>query len=156
MIPIRMKIHCIEETKTSEARGMNSLAAFRKYKGSHEKLRGSADAAALFIIGTKEGSPYGVATSGNPPNGDNMNSVNNLRGSLQSHILFSHQLGHNFGAHHSVGYQLPGTNLRSLPNTTHEYCREEQCFYSNPEVKIDGIPTGDKDHNMAGLIRRHR
>ena len=65
-----MKIYRIEETKTSEAQGMNTLAAFRKHKGSHGKLRGSADAADIFIIGTKEGSPYGVATSANPPNGD--------------------------------------------------------------------------------------
>ena len=50
-IPIRMKIHCIEETKTSEAQGMITLDAFKKYKSSLDELRGSADAAAIFIIG---------------------------------------------------------------------------------------------------------
>ena len=96
----------MEETKTSEAQGMHTIDAFMKYKSSHEELRGSADAAALFIIGGRNGSPYGIATRANPPNGDTMNSVNQLRGSLHSHILFSHELGHNFGAAHSDGYQL--------------------------------------------------
>ena len=41
MIPIRMKIHCIEVTTSSEAEGMNTLEAFMNYKSSHEELRGS-------------------------------------------------------------------------------------------------------------------
>ena len=150
MIPIRMKIHCIEETKRSEAQGMNTLDAFKNYKSSHEELRGSADAAALFA----NSGDYGIAISALPPHGDTMISVNQMQGSLRSRILFSHELGHNFGAMHSDGYRLPGTNLGSLMNSTEH--TSEHGFYSNPEVKIDGIPTGDKDHNVAGLIRRHR
>jgi len=152
MIPIRMEIHCIEKTKTSEAQGLNTLAAFMKYKRSHKELRGSADAAALFATS----GDYGIAMSANPPNGDTMISVNQMEGSLNSRILFSHELGHNFGASHSDGYRLPGTNMGSLMNSTDECCHDEHGFYSNPEVKIDGIPTGDKNHNVAGMIRRHR
>ena len=152
MIPIQMKIHCIEVTKTSEAQGMNTLDAFKNYKSSHEELRGSADAAALFA----NSGDYGVAIRAYPPHGDTMISVNQMQGSLNSRILFSHELGHNFGAEHSDGYRLPGTNTGSLMNSTEECCHDEHGFYSNPEVKIDGIPTGDKDHNVAGMIRRHR
>ena len=153
-IPIRMKIHCIEETKTSEAQGMNTLAAFLKYKSSGEKLRGSADAAALFIIGSNASSDYAKAALANPPNGDTMISVSEIQGSHQSGVPLGHVLGHNFGANHSDGYRLPGTNIVSLMNSTVE--TSNIGFYSNPDVKIDGIPTGDKDHNVAGLIRRHR
>merc|ERR1719180_294625 len=46
-IPLRAKLHCIEETETSEAEGINDYSVFDKSKGgSIEELRGSADLAA--------------------------------------------------------------------------------------------------------------
>ena len=55
-IPIRIKLHCLEQTKTSEKEGMNTLDAFAFSKGSGSKLRGSADAAALLIMEHPKGS----------------------------------------------------------------------------------------------------
>merc|ERR1712098_763080 len=69
-IPIMAELHCIEETQTSEAEGMNDFDRFTKYKGTVTELRGSADAAALFLIKlvnpTKAG---GVAGGSIPPTG---------------------------------------------------------------------------------------
>ena len=73
---------------------------------------GSADAAALFA----NSGDYGIALSANPPNGDTMISVNEMEGSLNTRVLFSHELGHNFGVDHSDGYWLPGTTVGKSGN----------------------------------------
>merc|ERR1712121_460743 len=49
-IPIKAELHCIEETKISEAEGINEFERFTKYKGTVSELRGSADATAIFLI----------------------------------------------------------------------------------------------------------
>jgi len=161
-IPIKAELHCIEETQTSEAEGMNNYKSFKKYKGTVSELRGSADVAALFLIKLVHAEEaIGVAASSNPPNRMSMVSANNLQESLHSRILFSHELGHNFGATHEdgfrfkVGEQQMGTLMQSAESEGH-CCNDDHGFYSNPEVKIDGVATGDETHNVAGLIRKHR
>ena len=47
-IPLRVTLHCLEETTKPEAQ-MADLDIFRRYKGGGNGLRGSADAAALLI-----------------------------------------------------------------------------------------------------------
>jgi len=161
-IPIMAELHCIEETQTSEAEGMNDFDRFTKYKGTVTELRGSADAAALFLIKlVNPPKASGVAGGSIPPNGMSMVSANNLQGSLHSRILFGHELGHNFGATHEDGFRFKvgerqmGTLMQSAESEGH-CCNDEHGFYSNPEVKIDGVATGDEKHNVAGLIRKHR
>ena len=41
-IPVRVKLHCLEQTKQSEAQGMKTLPDFAFSKRDGSKLRGSA------------------------------------------------------------------------------------------------------------------
>ena len=156
-IPIKAKLHCIEETQTSEAEGMNEWEVFTQYKGAIEELRGSADVAALF--GTNVAG--GAAWSSNPPNGNTMVLVNNLQQSLHTRIVFGHELGHTFGAKHEDGFRFKvgekqlGTLMHTAETEGH-CCTDDYGFYSNPEVKINGTATGDEKHNVAAMIRKHR
>ena len=150
-IPLKAKLHCIEETETSEAEGMNDYSVFDKSKGSIEELRGSADLAALFVMDLKRAS--GMA-------GGQVLACN-LPESLRTRIVFGHELGHIFGAKHkdgfrfSVGEKKMGTLMHTAEYHGH-CCTDDYGFYSNPDVKINGTATGDKMHNVAAMIRKKR
>merc|ERR1711970_977531 len=66
-IPLKAKLHCIEETETSEAEGMNDYSVFDKSKGSVEELRGSADLAVLFDLKRASGMAGGQVLACNLP-----------------------------------------------------------------------------------------
>ena len=151
-IALKAKLHCIEETKTSEADGMNDYGVFDKSKGSIEELRGSADLAALFVMNLKGGSGKagGEVLACNMPE------------SLRTRIVFGHELGHIFGAQHNDGFRFKaggkemGTLMQTAEVCCGDCCHDDYGFYSNPEVKINGTPAGDKEHNAAAKIRKKR
>jgi len=163
-IPIKAELHCIEVTQTSEAEGMTGVDVFAKHKGTVTELRGSADVAALFVtkvVSQHHGVVNGEARSFNPPNGDGMVLANNFPESLRTRIVFGHELGHTFGAKHEDGFlfNVGEKKMGTLMHTAEEHghcCTDDYGFYSNPEVKINGTATGDKEHNVAALIRKHR
>ena len=163
-IPIKAELHCIAVTQTSEAEGMNEVEAFAEYKDTITELRGSADVAALFatkLVSRYHGIVGGEARSYNPPNGNGMVLANTLPQSLHTRIVFGHELGHTFGAKHdngllfNVGDKKMGTLMHTAESDGH-CCTDDYGFYSNPEGKINGTATGDKEHNVAALIRKHR
>ena len=150
-IALKAKLHCIEKTKMSEADGMNDYDVFDKSKGSVEELRGSADLAALFVTELKGASGWA---------GGQVLACN-LPESLRTRIVFGHELGHNFGAHHKDGFRFRagGKERGTLMHTAESYgdcCHDEYGFYSNPELMIDGVPAGDKEHNSAAIIQKKR
>ena len=180
-IPIRVKLHCLEQTKTSEAEGMNTLDAFRLSKGDTVKLRGSADAAALLIMTHPKGycgvgympdrmKPDQIANWDFP---DAMLSLS-VASCATSTPVFGHEISHNFGNDHDkydnannvfpwgLGYHIPGLDVRTLmayirPDKFGGGYLKDINFYSNPDVKFKGVPTGKKGvANAARVIREHR
>ena len=138
-IPIKTELHCIEETQTSEADGMNEFEVFIKYKGIVKELRRSADVAALFVTNLVSPPAGGVARSSNPPNSNRMVVANNFQQSLRTRIVFGHERGHIFGARYKNGYRFSvgDQNIGTLMHTA-EYdghcCTDDYGFYSNPVI----------------------
>ena len=175
-IPVRVKLHCLEQTKESEAQGMNTLLDFAFSKRDGSKLRGSADAAALLIMEHPEGScgvgfmpgslkPTEIANWDFP---DSMISLSVARCATATPV-FGHEISHNFGNDHDkfdtnknifpwgLGYHIPGLDVRTLMASAREGYFKMINFYSNPDVKFKGVPTGVKGAaNAARVIRENR
>ena len=160
---------------------MNTLDAFRFSKEDTSKLRGSPDAAALLImVHSKSSCGVGYMASKIKPDQianwdfpDAMLSLS-VASCATSTPVFGHEISHNFGNDHDkydnannvfpwgLGYHIPGLDVRTLM----AYIRPEKFgggylkdinFYSNPEVKFKGVPTGKKGvANAARVIREHR
>jgi hypothetical protein len=62
--------------------------------------------------------------------------------------VFRHEMGHNFGCHHSDGFQTPVGNTimngNSLP------------YFSNPNITYQGYALGDATHNSSAKITANR
>merc|ERR1719310_41214 len=88
--------------------------------------------------------------------------------------LFVHEAGHCLGAMHdryttttmnkhdkkyNHGYCLPNSRYATVMSYTRN-CpapkRQRILYYSNPDVRYKGIPTGDERHNNARMIREQR
>merc|ERR1719505_540960 len=177
-IPVRVKLHCMEETNVPEAQ-MNDLGVFNRYKGGGNNLRGSADAAALLIthsdqwcgVGYMPNIPEDQMTSW--PFQQLMSSITVTKCAIGSYT-FGHEVSHNFGNDHDQydktnkipyahGYHIPGTKARTIM----AYLRpakygenrhiKEINYYSNPDVKFKNVPTGVKGKaDSARLITEHR
>merc|ERR1712180_73697 len=127
-IPVRVKLHCMEETTVPEAQ-INDLGVFNRYKGGGNNLRGSADAAALLIthsdqwcgVGYMPPVPADQMTS--YPFQQLMSSITVTKCAIGSYT-FGHEVSHNFGNDHDQydktnkipyahGYHIPGTKART-------------------------------------------
>ena len=100
-IPIRAKLHCLEETPEPEAYFTDSqdmLGVFRMYNGGGNNLRRSADTAVLLTTdcGTASGWGY-VVTDGNYE--DLAVSMVRYDYAVEKYI-FGHEIGHNLGLDH--------------------------------------------------------
>ena len=177
-IPVRVKLHCMEETNVPEAQ-MNDLGVFNRYKGGGNNLRGSADAAALLIthsdqwcgVGYMPNIPEDQMTSW--PFQQLMSSITVTKCAIGSYT-FGHEVSHNFGNDHDQydktnkipyahGYHIPGTKARTImaylrpAKFGENRHRQEINYYSNPDVKFKNVPTGVKGQaDSARLITEHR
>jgi len=182
-IPIRLKLHCLEMTKKSEAQGMNDINIFSEHKGSVTELRGSADTAALLI--QKNDQWCGVAFV---EQGDQEMKVQMLPYFAVSVTVvscglgtytFGHEVSHNMGNTHdkitdkaastvnkpgyAKGYHLPGTNFRTImayPVYTYtgvEKFAKNINYYSNPMLKFKNVAMGKKgEANASRMISEIR
>ena len=85
------------------------------------------------------------------------------------HCHSGHEISPNFGNDHDkfvtnknifpwgLGYHMPGLDVRTLMASAREGYFKMINFYSNPDVKFKGVPTGVKGAaNAARVIRENR
>jgi len=161
-IPIKVKLHCIEETTFQENPNIHKmLAIFSAYKPLDE-LRNSADAAVLLV--EKKGPTAGVAYGNSFWSGRTI-SVSQMDNALW-YYTFGHEIGHNIGADHDNtineyypyghGKLITGTNSRTIMAYPASGFPRRVNWWSNPDVKYQGKPTGTNKRNNARLWREHR
>ena len=176
-IPLRVTLHCMEETTKPESQ-MADLDIFRRYKGGDNGLRGSADAAALLIktherfcgVGYMPGVPDDKMSTWNFRH--YMVSMTTAQCALGTYT-FGHEVSHNMGNDHDKydktnkvpyahGYHIPGTDVRTImayvrPEKYGGGYHKEVNYYSNPSVKFKNIPTGVEGvADAARMIRENR
>jgi len=157
-IPVRAKLHCIEETNLTESEGINKMKKFEKYKGGwkNKYFHGSADLVVLFAMKVFSGNHSVQGTASGRLLGCHFPE------SLRTRIILGHELGHNFGLKHDDGYHFSaggrelGTLMRTREVGAGHCCSDDYGFYSNPNVMIDGVATGDETHNSAAIITKKR
>jgi len=152
-IPLRAKLHCMEETKKPEAHftkgSGHMLNVFAMYLGGGNNLRRSADAAVLLV---KDASPmcgWGAVIS----DGDYANKMVSLTqlSCAEAGYTFGHELGHNMGLQHdkyspragsrivtpySQGYHIPGTMFHTILAYPNDDQTVAANYYSNPRLAV--------------------
>merc|ERR1711962_411656 len=141
-------------------------------KGSPEKLRGSADAAALFVVSLDTcGRAYKDGWRQGWRSGWTI-SVQKKKCVDESNFTFGHELGHNFGCSHdrttnwapynyAYGHFIGPTkwwrkgyrSSMAYPKAGH---RHRINYFSNPDVMYKGYPTGTEKNNCARVIKENR
>merc|ERR1712037_11063 len=162
-IPLRVKLHCLEETTVPEAYftknhdGSNEnhmLHVFRDYNGGGNNLRRSADAAVLLMKDIPDMCGWGyVIRDGNY---DHL-AVSMMRyDCAEGGYTLGHELGHNLGLNHdkyesslgspwtpySQGYHIPGTKEHTIMAYPHGEQRMPANVYSNPRLVVSGYRLG--------------
>merc|ERR1719328_29174 len=151
-IPLRAKLHCMEETKKPEAHftkgSGHMLNVFAMYLGGGNNLRRSADAAVLLV---KDASPmcgWGAVIS----DGDYANKMVSLTqlSCAEAGYTFGHELGHNMGLQHdkyspragsgivtpySQGYHIHDTMFHTILAYPNDDQTVAANYYSNPRLE---------------------
>merc|ERR1719167_1267246 len=163
-IPLRIRSHCIAAaTLHDHPRYITMINQFSQYKPIDE-LRNSADAAALLV---KKFDSCGVAKTDTFESGNTV-SVTQKSCAL-GYFSFGHEIGHNFGCMHDAkqgpnryySYGL-GKHISSSPGvrTIMAYNapghRTRVNWWSNPDVKYQGVASGTSGENNARVLREHR
>jgi len=169
-IPVRLISHCIEATNLRDVYDSSKmLDTFTYMKGSVEKLRGSADAAALFV---KKFKGCGKAYLDGWRSGLTI-SVQEKSCVDKKGLSFGHELGHNFGCNHNRensskqhpyahGHFIGPTNdvkwkgYRSSMAYRKDGHYHRINYFSNPDVMYKGYPTGTEENNCARTIKENR
>merc|ERR1712117_506841 len=150
-IPVRVKLHCMEETNVPEAQ-MNDLGVFNRYKGGGNNLRGSADAAALLIthsdqwcgVGYMPNIPEDQMTSW--PFQQLMSSITVTKCAIGSYT-FGHEVSHNFGNDHDQ-YDKTNKIQHGLPETSE--VRREQTQAGDQLLQRPRRQVQERSHRSQG------
>ena len=156
LVPIRVKLHGMEEATISEVLDPYALlAAFETMKGSVEAVRGCADSALLLV--TKMSS-CGVSYFNTIQTGKTLSA--SRKDCAQGGFSFGHELAHNFGCHHDpaqynnqfypyghghlINQGTGNMGYRSLMAFRAPGFETRVNYYSNPDVLYPGTntPTG--------------
>merc|ERR1712112_153377 len=163
-IPLRIRSHCIAAaTLHDHPHYITMINEFSQYKPIDE-LRNSADAAALLV---KKFDSCGVAKTDTFESGNTV-SVTQKSCAL-GYFSFGHEIGHNFGCmpdarqgpNRYYSYGL-GKHITSSPGvrTIMAYNapghRTRVNWWSNPDVKYQGVASGTSGENNARVLREHR
>merc|ERR1740131_792534 len=163
LIPVRMKIHCIEAAEMNDIMDSSVLTTFRNLKSSVEELRGGADAAALISldfnycgIGYMDSWRYGWTLTAQQ------------KACALGYYTMGHELGHNFGCahdreHSSSGaydygfgqYIGDGPYRTCMAYSKSGYNRKANIF-SSPVATLQGIITGSATEDNARVFRENR
>merc|ERR1712002_265536 len=162
-IPVRIRSHCIAAaTLHDHPHYITMINEFSQYKPINE-LRNSADAAALLV---KKFDSCGVAKTDTFESGNTV-SVTQKSCAL-GYFSFGHEIGHNFGCMHDakqgpnryysygLGKHISGPGVRTIMAYNAPGFRTRVNWWSNPDVKYQGVATGTSGENNARVLREHR
>merc|ERR1719414_1667405 len=163
-IPLRIRSHCIAAaTLHDHPHYITMINQFSQYKPIDE-LHNSADAAALLV---KKFDSCGVAKTDTFETGNTVSVT--MKSCALGYFSFGHEIGHNFGCMHDArqgpnpyySYGL-GKHITSSPGvrTIMAYNapghRTRVNWWSNPDVKYQGVASGTSGENNARVLREHR
>jgi len=170
-IPIRMKVHCIEQAQLSDKKdAIEIIRDFRIYKGEDFRtLLGGADAAALLV--NQMWPSCGIARTDALRDGIAI-SVNS-KSCIDQEVVVQHELGHSFGCIHDketdkdlkrvpyeYGYGSYVNVNGEVSRTIMSYPKTVEMlpinYYSSPNIKYKGKITGSLDEDCARIIKENR
>jgi len=169
-IPLRVRSHCISSaTLHDHPHHVTMFDQFSQYKPIDE-LRNSADAATLLV---KKFDSCGVAKPATFKTGNTVSVT--MKSCAVGRFSFGHEIGHNFGCDHDAGngpnpYYSYGlgkhicmkvdgywcTGVRTIMAYYAHGYRTRVNWWSNPDVKYQGVASGTSGENNARVLREHR
>jgi len=169
-IPLRIRSHCIAAaTLHDHPHYITMINQFSQYKPIDE-LRNSADAATLLV---KKFDSCGVAKPATFKTGNTVSVT--MKSCAVGRFSFGHEIGHNFGCDHDAGngpnpYYSYGlgkhicmkvdgywcTGVRTIMAYYAHGYRTRVNYWSNPDVKYQGVASGTSGENNARVLREHR
>merc|ERR1712156_642849 len=171
-VPIRAKLHCLEETPEPEAYFTGNhaknpmLKVFRDYNGGGNNLRRSADIATLLVTDASPASGWGYVVG----DGDyDHRAVTIVQyDHALSYYIFGHEVGHTMGLDHdkydtakkggssltpySFGYHIPDTKFRTIMAYPHGNHRFPANYYSSPRIAVGKYVLGKEGE--ADAVKR--
>merc|ERR1712002_1428964 len=169
-IPLRVRSLCIKAaTLHDNPNHITMFNQFSQYKPIDE-LRNSADAATLLV---KKFDSCGVAKPATFKTGKTVSVT--MKSCAVGRFSFGHEIGHNFGCDHDAGngpnpYYSYGlgkhicmkvdgywcTGVRTIMAYYAHGYRTRVNYWSNPDVKYQGLASGTSGENNARVLREHR
>merc|ERR1719383_1252425 len=169
-IPLRVRSLCIAAaTLPDNPNHITMFNQFSQYKPIDE-LRNSADAATLLV---KKFDSCGVAKPATFKTGNTVSVT--MKSCAVGRFSFGHEIGHNFGCDHDAGngpnpYYSYGlgkhicmkvdgywcTGVRTIMAYYAHGYRTRVNWWSNPDVKYQGLASGTSGENNARVLREHR
>ena len=143
-ITIKARMHCFEEASTIRDNDSEDMIAtlykFKSMKGSPEEVLHSADVAVLLVHNFKDACGYGNLDAWKFEK-ETFSVV--LKGCADALHSVSHEIAHNFGADHDLGYILnkkneKGKYLRTImakePEDRPDIDTKRTNFFTNPNI----------------------